>query len=97
MGRPVDMVIEFTGYQRPRRLVETVHMASMELHGGLTFDPIPDSTRMRWSWKLQPRGFKLMYPVVARMGRSQERRVWTGRKRLLEEQKTCAPSSYLGP
>jgi hypothetical protein len=94
MGRPVDMVIEFTGYQRPRRLVEVVHMASMELHGGLTFDPVSDGTRMCWSWELQPRGIlKLMDPMVARMGRSQERRVWTGLKRLLEEQKAPAASS----
>jgi uncharacterized membrane protein len=89
MGRPVDMVIEFTGYQRPRRLSESVHMASMELQGGLTFDPVPDGTRMRWSWELQPRGIlKLMSPLVARMGRRQEQRIWTGLKRFLEEQKT---------
>ena len=94
MGRPVEMVIEFTGYQRPRRLSESVHMASMELQGGLTFDPVPDGTRMRWSWELQPRGIlKLMSPLVARMGRSQEQRIWTGLKRLLEEQKTPPESA----
>jgi uncharacterized membrane protein len=94
MGRPVDMVIEFTGYQRPRRLSESVHMASMELHGGLTFDPVPDGTRMRWSWELQPRGLlKLMSPLVARMGRRQEQMIWTGLKRLLEVQKTPPESA----
>jgi uncharacterized membrane protein len=89
MGRPVEMVIEFTDYQRPRRLVSSTHMASMELHGALTFDPVPDGTRMRWSWELQPRGMlKLMSPLVARMGRRQEQRIWTGLKRFLEQQKT---------
>jgi uncharacterized membrane protein len=94
MGRPVEMVIEFTGYQRPRQLVEAVHMASMDLHGGLTFDPVPDGTRMRWSWELQPGGIlKLMNPMVARMGRNQEQRIWTGLKRLLEAQKPPPVSS----
>jgi hypothetical protein len=48
-GRPVDMAIEVTGYERPHRLGITTHMSSMDLHGGLTFDPAPDGTRMRWS------------------------------------------------
>jgi uncharacterized protein YndB with AHSA1/START domain len=39
MGRAVEMVIEFTGFERPRRIEETVHMSSMDLQGGLTFDP----------------------------------------------------------
>ena len=50
MGRPVDMVIEVTSYQRPHRLGITTHMSSMDLHGGLPFDPATDGTRMRWSW-----------------------------------------------
>ena len=31
MGRAVEMVIEFTGFERPRRIEETVHMSSMDL------------------------------------------------------------------
>jgi hypothetical protein len=66
----------------------------MELHGGLTFDRVPDGTRMRWSWELQPRGLlKLMSPLVARMGRRQEQMIWTGLKRLLEVQKTPPESA----
>lgn len=89
MGRPVEMIIEFTGYKRPRRLASSTHMASMELHGALTFDPVPGGTRMRWSWELKPRGIlKLMRPLVARMDRSQEQRIRTSLKRFLEAQKT---------
>jgi len=40
-GRPVEMVIEFTGYDRPRRLSSSTHMSSMDLHGALTFEPVP--------------------------------------------------------
>ncbi len=89
MGRPVQMVIEFTGYDRPRRLASSTHMSSMDTDGGLTFDPVPEGTRMRWSWDVEPRGiFKLMRPLVAWMGRRQEQRIWTSLKHLLEGQAT---------
>jgi len=87
-GRTVKMVIEFTGYERPRRLEEIAHVSSMDLQGSLTFDPVPEGTRMRWSWDLEPRGIlKLMSPLVARMGRRQEQRIWVGLKHLLEGQR----------
>ncbi len=90
----VEMVIKFTGYQRPRRLMSFTHMSAMDTQGGLTFDPVPEGTRMRWSWELQARGvLRLMGPMVARMGRNQEQRIWTGLKRLLEDQKTPPVSS----
>ena len=86
-GRPVEMVIEFTGYDRPRRLSSSTHMSSMDLHGTLTFEPAPSETRMSWSWKLQPRGaLRQMSPLVARMGRKQEQRIWTGLKHFLEKE-----------
>jgi Polyketide cyclase / dehydrase and lipid transport len=87
MGRAVVMVIEFTGFERPRRIEETVHMSSMDLQGGITFDPVPEGTRMRWSWHVEPRGMlKVMCPLVARMGRRQEQKIWGGLKHLLEGQ-----------
>jgi hypothetical protein len=85
MGRPVDMVIEFTRFERPRRIEESAHMSSMELHGALTFEPLPEGTLMRWAWDVRPRGvLKMMGPLVARMGRRQERAVSRGLKALLE-------------
>jgi uncharacterized protein YndB with AHSA1/START domain len=85
MGRPLEMVIQFTGYERPRRLASSTHMSSTDTQGALTFDPVPEGTRMRWSWEVEPRGIlKLMTPLVASMGRRQEERIWTGLKHLLE-------------
>ena len=85
MGRPLKMDIEFTGYERPRRLASSTHMSSMDTQGALTFDPVPGGTWLRWSWDVAPRGIlKLMSPLVAWMGRRQERRVWIGLKRILE-------------
>ena len=87
MGRSAEMTIEFTTYERPRRLASTTHMAAMEIQYTLTFDPVPDGTRMRWAGEVEPRGvFKLMAPLIARMGQRQEETNWTGLKRYLEAQ-----------
>ena len=85
MGRPVDMVIEITDYHRPHSLSSTTHMSSMDLHGTLTFEPVPEGTRMEWSWDLQPGGvLKLLSPWIATIGRRQEQSIWTGLKHHLE-------------
>jgi len=87
VGRPVPMVIEFTGYERPRRLTSRTRMSSMDIRYALTFEPVPEGTRMRWSGDVEPRGIlKLMGPLLAWMGRRQELRIWTGLKGLLEGQ-----------
>ncbi len=86
MGRPIEMTIEFTDYERPRRLASLTHLPTMEIRGALTFDPLPEGrTRMRWSWELQVRGvMRLLRPLIARMGKRQEETVWTGLKQFLE-------------
>lgn len=84
-GRSVEMTITFTHYERPRRLTSATHLSNMDIRGTLTFDPVADGTRMRWSWELEPRGMlKLMTPVVTVIGRRQERTIWTDLKRYLE-------------
>lgn len=83
--RVVPMTIRVTEFERPRRIRERVEMRSMDLTGGLDFEPTDDGTRMRWHWDLRPNGvLRFMGPLVASMGRRQERRIWTGLKRLLE-------------
>ena len=84
-GRPVDMTIETTAYDRPRRLASSTSLAMMNVHGALTFDPVRDGTLMHWSWDLEPHGLlKLVTPLIVLQGRRQEKEVWTGLKRLLE-------------
>jgi uncharacterized protein YndB with AHSA1/START domain len=86
-GRSVALTIEYTAYERPRRLTSKTHLANMEIEGTLTFDPIPAGTRMQWSWNIQPRGaFRLITPLLARIGERQEKTIWTGLKQLLEAQ-----------
>ena len=84
--RPVEMTVEFTDYERPRRLASTTHLSAMEIRGSLTFEPVPEGTRMRWQWDLEPRGLlKVLGPLLGRIGRRQEQAVWLGLKRLLEK------------
>ena len=54
--RPVEMVIEFTAFERPRRLSSSTRMSGMDIDGTLIFEPLPEGTRMRWHWELVPRG-----------------------------------------
>lgn len=83
--RPIDMLIEYTAYDRPSSLVSTTRMAAADVHGILTFTPDPAGTLMRWSWDLTPKHASLLLtPLVAWLGRRQERRIWTGLKQLLE-------------
>ena len=53
LGRTVPMDIEFTAVERPRRLASSTHMTAMDVHGELTFDPVPEGTRLRWSWEVE--------------------------------------------
>ena len=88
-GRTVPMDVEYTAFQRPRRLASATHMSAMDVRGGLTFDSLPEGTRMRWSWEVQPHGMlKLMRGMAMVIGRRQERAIWTGLKRVLEDRRT---------
>ena len=87
---PVDMTIGFTTFERPGRLASATRMSAMDVHGVLTFEPVPEGTRMRWDWQLVPRGLlRLARPLIARIGRRPEERIWAGLKRVLEERETA--------
>jgi hypothetical protein len=50
-----------------------------------TFAPVDGATRMSWFWRVRPSGpLRLLGPLVARLGRRQEERIWTGLKNHLE-------------
>lgn len=96
-GRPLDMVIELTDYTRPTRLGNTTTMSTVEIRGALTFRRDPTGTRMTWSWDLKPKGMlKLLTPVFGRMGRRQEKEIWTGLKRYLESNAPTRPTGSTG-
>jgi uncharacterized membrane protein len=91
--RTVEMLIEVTEFQRPRRFGSRTTMSDVDVDGGLTFEPVVGATRMSWSWEVSPSGpLRLLGPLVARLGRRQEQAIWAGLKAHLEESGT-APAS----
>lgn len=85
LGRTAEMSIELTGYDRPARLASRTVMRQADMHGTLTFAPAGSGTRMRWSWRVRPKGAVwLLAPLITWMGRRQEQAIWTSMKRYLE-------------
>lgn len=84
-GQSVDMTIEVTGFDRPRRLASTTRTPTMLIAGALTFEPDGTGTRLRWRWQLTPRGpYRLLSPLLGPIGRRRELECWRGLKRLME-------------
>ena len=91
VGRAADMTIEYTEFDRPRRLGSATHISNMDINGTLVFEAQGQSTKMKWLWNIEPRGFiKLLGPIVRRMGERQELAIWTGLKKVMEAE--AAPS-----
>ena len=94
LGRTTGMTIQYTTYERPRRLASSIHMPAADIAGTLRFDPVPGGTRMSWSWVVRPRGlYRLLTPVIARVGQRQELENWGGLKRFLEAREELAPDA----
>jgi len=87
LGRTAKMMTDVTGYERPRRLASSIRSSIMAVDGTLTFVPVSGGTRMRWSWDFRLRSVAApLTPMLALLGRRQERRNWSGLKRFLEAQ-----------
>jgi len=84
-GRTTEMLIECTGYARPRLLQSTTAMAQADISYTLTFEPADAGTRMRWSGQVRPKGaFRPLGPVITWLGIRQEQRIWASLKKHLE-------------
>jgi hypothetical protein len=81
--RVVEMLIKVTECDRAKRFGSRTVMPSVDVTGGLTFEPIDGATWMSWSWEVSPRGRCGCWPLVGRLGRRQ-RTVWTGLKTQME-------------
>ncbi|MGE5579445.1 MAG: SRPBCC family protein [Bacillota bacterium] len=85
MGRAAEMVVEITEHERPKRFASSTHLASMDIHSTLVFEPADGGTLMRWSSSLEPHGLlKLLAPLLAAAGKRQTSAIWTNLKRTLE-------------
>jgi len=79
------MTVEFIDFVRPTRLASVSTGGGIETIGALSFAPSGTGTLIRWSWDINLHGLAMVAsPVVAWMGRRQERANWSGLKRYLE-------------
>lgn len=84
-GKPLEVIIECTGFDRPRLLASRSIMTGAVATGQVRFEPIASSTRFLWDWKVTVPGIAhLAEPVVGFVGRRQERAIWTGLEHILE-------------
>ena len=84
-GRTAEMLIEYTGYERPALLTSTTTMQQADFGYTLRFEPDASGTRMRWSGQVRPKGaYRLLGPVITWLGTRQERRIWASLKQHLE-------------
>ena len=96
MGRTAEMLIECTGYDRPRLLRSTTTMGQANISYTLRFEPAAAGTRMHWSGQVRPKGaFRLLGPVITWLGMRQEQRIWTSLKKHLEA--AAAVPAQAGP
>ena len=96
MGRTAEMLIECTGYDRPTLYATTTTMTQADISYTLRFEPAGAGTRMQWSGQVRPKGaFRLLGPLITRIGIRQEQRIWTSLKKHLEA--VPAGSATQGP
>jgi hypothetical protein len=61
-------------------------MAGSTAVGEIRLEPVPTGTRFSWDWDITVAGpARLLGPLVAVIGRRQERAIWTGLKHWLED------------
>jgi polyketide cyclase/dehydrase/lipid transport protein len=87
-ARAADMTVEVTEFDRPSRLGSTTRVSNiMDINGTLLLEQQGQSTKLKWLWNMEPRGFiKLLGPIVRRTGERQELAIWTGLKKVMEAQ-----------
>jgi carbon monoxide dehydrogenase subunit G len=83
--RTLEMLTEFTEFERPKRLGSISAVGQMRTTGGLSLEPADVGTRLSWSWTIELHGLmRLAAPLVSWMGRRQERAIWGRLKAVLE-------------
>ena len=88
-GRPTDVDIEVTRFERPHVLGSRSTMAGSTVVGEVRMGPVATGTRFSWDWDVTVAGpAKAFSPLVSAIGRRQELTIWTGFKRHLEQRPT---------
>jgi uncharacterized protein YndB with AHSA1/START domain len=83
--REIEMLVEYREVDRPRAIESISTFGAMTAQGTLRFEAVDGATRLSWDWELEPSGVvRFLSPVVALVGRRDERTVWSELKRVLE-------------
>jgi carbon monoxide dehydrogenase subunit G len=91
-GKPQQVEIEITGFERPSEMASRSVMGRSTVTGRLRFDPVASGTRLSWDWDVKVGGAaRVLDPLVAVIGRRQERAIWAGLKHFLEDSASAKP------
>jgi carbon monoxide dehydrogenase subunit G len=91
-GKPQQVEIEITGFERPSEMASRSVMGRSTVTGRLRFDPVTSGTRLSWDWDVKVGGAaRVLDPLVAVIGRRQERAIWAGLKHYLEDGAAAHP------
>lgn len=94
-GRPLEMVSEYTAFEKPHLLASETTSPMGHVVGTLRFHPEGTGTRMEWDWELTLSGAaRLLTPVMPLLGRRMERSIWTGLKAFLEADTHTNPEEH---
>lgn len=85
-GKPHEVEIEVTGFERPTWISSRSVMGRSTVSGRVRFDPVGSGTRLSWDWDVQVgAGARVLGPLVSLIGRRQERAIWGGLKHYVED------------
>lgn len=91
-GKPQQVDIEITGFQRPTEMASRSVVGRSTVTGRLWFDPVAAGTSLSWDWDVKVGGAaRVLDPLVGVIGRRQERAIWGGLKHYLENQGAAQP------
>lgn len=83
--RPIEMITEYTGFDRPRLLASRSVIGGSVAEGEVRLVPTTTGTMFTWDWEISLSGpSRVATPLVGMIGRRQERRIWTALKHRLE-------------
>ena len=85
-GKPHEVEIEVTGFERPAEISSRSVMGRSTVTGRVRFDSVGSGTRLSWDWDVRVgAGGRVLGPLVSVMGGRQERAIWGGLKCYLED------------
>lgn len=97
-GKALPVAIEYTRFEPPTLLGSRSVMKDAVSEGLVRSDHTPEGTRFAWDWTVTVRGpARLAGPLIGIVGRRQERLIWEGLRRLIEEGAETAAPARLPP